>query len=336
MATAHLEQEDSRRVEEALRAVLPRSVKVRRASRGSEADLVVGGVPIEVKWAGEGWLGDIRPLLASRRRPDVVVAREMSPGAREALSEAGISWVDETGAAEIATGSIIVSRSGRPLPIAPRPERWTPSVLATAEALLCGVQATTSAVQEATGLSTGSCTHALKLLTNWELLTADAARGRASGRRIVDARRLLDAYAIAVAELPEPLTLHVGVTWRDVITGLSDIGRHWDKEQIDWVTTGAAAAAVIAPYLTSVSTGDVYVEAKTTAQLESVARSAGLRPIEGGRLTLSPFPTVTTRRLAEQRNGLRVAPWPRVYVDLRGSGVRGEEAAEHLLEVIHG
>jgi hypothetical protein len=58
-------------------------------------------------------------------------------------------------------------------------------------------------------------------------------------------------------------------------------------------------------------------------------------PIEGGRLTLRPFPTVAVRRLAETIDGLRVAPWPRVYVDLLSAGVRGEEAAEHLREVIH-
>lgn len=29
-------------------------------------------------------------------------------------------------------------------------------------------------------------------------------------------------------------------------------------------------------------------------------------------------------------------PWPRVYVDLPAEGVRGEEAAEHLREVMHG
>ena len=61
-----------------------------------------------------------------------------------------------------------------------------------------------------------------------------------------------------------------------------------------------------------------------------------LRPIAGGRLTLRPFPTVTVRRLASEIGGLHVAPWPRVYADLRTFGVRREEAAEHLLEVIRG
>ncbi|MEX0665398.1 MAG: type IV toxin-antitoxin system AbiEi family antitoxin [Acidimicrobiia bacterium] len=314
--------------------MLPAAVKVRRAGRDARADLIVGGAPIEVKWVGQGWLGDVRAFLTSRRPPDVVVARQMSPGAREALAKAGIGWVDETGAAEIATGSIVVSRSGRPETIARRAERWTPAVLGVAEALLCGVRGTSASAQEATGLSAGSCTNALRALTNLGLLVAEAARGRGSARRVADQQRLLDAYATAAVAMPTPVGLQVGVTWRDVLTGLADVGTLWEQEQIEWAATSGAAASVIAPYLTSVGTAEVYVEAKTTVGLEVVARGAGLRPIEGGRLTLRPFPTTATRRLSEKRDGLRVAPWPRVYADLRVSGVRGEEAAEHLREVI--
>jgi hypothetical protein len=81
---------------------------------------------------------------------------------------------------------------------------------------------------------------------------------------------------------------------------------------------------------------EVYVDTDTMAGLEAVAAEARLKPIEGDRLTLRPIPTAGVRRLATEVDGLRVAPWPRVYVDLRAVGVRGEEAAEHLLEVIRG
>ena len=97
-----------------------------------------------------------------------------------------------------------------------------------------------------------------------------------------------------------------------------------------------AAASVLAPYLTTVTSSQVYVESKTSAGLEWVAANANLRPIEGGRLTLRPFPTVTAGRLATVKNGLRIVPWPRAYADLRVLGVRGEEAAEHLRETIRG
>jgi hypothetical protein len=81
---------------------------------------------------------------------------------------------------------------------------------------------------------------------------------------------------------------------------------------------------------------EVYVDAKTIAGLGAVAAEAALRPIAGGRLTLRPFPTLAARRLASEIGGLHVAPWPRVYADLRAFGVRGEEAAEHLRDVIRG
>jgi len=45
--------------------------------------------------------------------------------------------------------------------------------------------------------------------------------------------------------------------------------------------------------------------------------------------------TVTGRRLATRVDGLMVAPWPRVFADVRTVGVRGEEAAEHLREAMH-
>lgn len=339
MTVAHVDKSDiAGRAEAAVCAVLPRSVKVvRLAEHNSSVNLEVNGVPVEVKWLGEGGLRRVLELLtARRRRPEIIVARRMSPGAREALSAADVGWVDETGAAEIVLGSVIVSRSGRPAEPRPRPHRWTPSVLAVAEALLCGGKATVGAMQDTTGLSAGSCTNALRVLTDLGLLTSAVRRGRGSARQIPDRDRLLDEYATAAAAMAPATTLAVGVTWRNPIAGLSETGRRWEKRGVAWAATGALAASVIAPYLTSVTSGEVFVDAKTIAGLESVAAQAGLRPIAGGRLTLRPFPTVTARLLAAVGDGLRVAPWPRVYADLRVTGVRGEEAAEHLREVVRG
>lgn len=316
--------------------VLPRSAKVRIPKRDAGADLIVGDISLGITWAGEGSLGDVRQIIADHRgRPDIVVARRLSPGAREALSAAGIGWVDETGAAEIALGSIIVSRTGRPPGPVKRSNRWTRSVIAVAETLLCGTTATVSATVDATGLSTGSCTNALRTLTDLNLLEADVERGRGSARRIVDPDQFLDAYVIAAEAAPASVSLQVGVTWRDPVAGLVATGRKWDEANVAWASTGVAAASVLAPYLTTVTSAEVYVDADTIVGLEAVAASADLRPIEGGRLTLRPFPTVAVRRLADTVEGLRVAPWPRVFVDLRASGVRGEEAAEHLREMIH-
>jgi hypothetical protein len=128
--------------------------------------------------------------------------------------------------------------------------------------------------------------------------------------------------------------MEVGVTWRDLADGLRRAASRWEAERVDFAVTGALAAEQLAPYLTSVSAAEVYVSVDTVVGLEALAASAGLKPVEGGRLVLRPFPTVSSNRLATQVDGLRVAPWPRVYVDLLHAGVRGEDAAEHLKEVV--
>jgi len=337
MSQSQVRHQATDRAERTVLAVLPRSIEVSVPTSDAGADLMVNGQPLAIKWAGEGHLGDIRRLLKDSVRPypDIVVAQRLSPGARAALDEAGIGWVDETGAAEIAIGLMVVSRSGTPA----KPERghltrWTPAVMAVAEALLCGVAATVTETKSATGLSTGSCTAALRYLTDLGLLRAAAQRGRDSARRIDDPNTFLTSYAAATQTVADPLSLQVGVVWRDPVAELITTGKRWGAAGIDWVATGGVAASVMAPFLSGVSSADVYVDATSIVGLEAVAQAADLRPIDGGRLTLRPFPTVAVRRLCAEIHGLRVAPWPRVYVDLQRTGVRGEEAAEHLVEVI--
>lgn len=317
----------------ALAHVLPRSVRV---ASGNGDRVLVNGAPLRMEWAGRGWLSDIRPVLDKLpERPDIVAARRMSPGARDALAKAGIGWVDETGAAEIAHGTIVVSREGRAQTTERSLSHWTPAVLGVAEAILCDTRATVAAMRETTGLSTGSCANALRFLTREGLLTTGAERGPRAARHVVDAGRLLDAYATAALAAPTQPSVQVGVVWSDPVAALARAGAKWDAVGRRWACTGPAAASVLAPYLTTFATVDVYIEAETIAGLSAAAEDVGLRPIEGGRLILRPFPTAASQRLSVRKRRLWLAPWPRVYVDLRASGVRGEEAAEHLREVLH-
>ena len=153
----------------------------------------MNNVPLRLSWIGEGWLADVQRMLSTdATEAQVAVARRMSPGARDALRAASIGWVDETGAAEFAADGIVVSRSGRPQDRTQKIRNWTPTVLAVAEALLCGTKATVAGTGEATGLSSGSCTNALRFLTEEGLLVSDAARGRHQrpSRRHFGIRRL--------------------------------------------------------------------------------------------------------------------------------------------------
>lgn len=322
----------------AVRSVLPAVAQVHVVTDSApRIELEVGGQPMTAHWVGEGTLGRVRRLLAEVDRPlHLVVARRMSSGARSTLSGAGVGWVDETGAAEIAFGPLLVSRTGHVERRVAGSARWNRSVLAVAESLLCGSAATVDEVVVSTGLSMGASAKALQALASLNLLEADAARGRRSGRRVRDARVLLEAYAEAAGNAPPGPRLEIGVSWQDAVDGLTDVGRTWDEAGTLWVASGQVAAAVLAPLFTSVRSAIVYVEARTLPGLEAVAGEAGLRPIEGGRLTLASFPTITTNTHSAKADGLRVAPWPRVFADLQAAGVRGEEAAEYLWEVMSG
>ncbi len=328
-------QKITRRIEVAMRAILPQGIEADFTPLDRiSVKIILSTQEIRIKWVGEGWLGQVRPILKEPNPPDVVVARRMSPGAREALADARIGWVDELGAAEIAIGSIVVSRSGRPPPKSERPKRWTPTVLAIAEALLCGHKPTVSATYDTTGLSWGSCTNALRVLETLKLISSTAARGRGSARQVVDMEALLEEYALACNALATKSKLVVGLSLRDPVEELIRIGRKWTELDVKWAATGAVAAMVLAPVLTNVSSAEVYVDGRTITELELIARQADLLPIEGGRLTLKAFPTSAMGRLSSKQAGLMIAPWPRVYADLRMVGVRGEEAAEHLRELM--
>lgn len=327
------------RVEAALRAVIPDSVDLDLLpgpdSFTHEFEVSIRGRPLRVEWVGRAWLSAVEKILARSDGPDIVVGDRVSPASREALADAGIGWVETSGSADIDTDFLVVSRRGEP----PRAKHvrggWTPAVLGVAEAVLAGVKPTVSATHEVTCLSVGACTKALRVLTDMEYLVAEATRGPQSGREIGDRDALLNAYVAAAHDIESPSSLSVGVTWRDPVDGLSEIGARWDGSGIPWVATGLVAAAVVAPVITSVGTADVYVVASSIAELESAASAVGLRPIEGGRLVLSPLPTPTTLEMATVIDRLKVAPWPRLVTDLRRSGVRGEEAAEHVKEVFN-
>lgn len=321
----------------ALRAVLPLSTQIDVITQGDVTAWVkIAGRRSQLIWVGEGWMAQVKPAisLASSKYAAIFAARQMSPGAQKLLRDRHINWVDETGAAEIAIGTVVVSRSGHRPADSRKSNRWTPAVLSVAEALLCAHPATVSAMAQITQLSVGSCTSALRFLAEQGHLTSKQARGRESARTLVNRTRLLEDYASATLLFPPKASLAIGVSWKDPAKELANIGKKWTQSKVQWMATGEMAANILAPLLTHVAITEVYLSVGTIAQLEAASRLVGLSPIPGGRLILKTTPTQISEYLTTRKNSLVIAPWPRVYADLRETGVRGEEAAEHLKDVM--
>lgn len=324
------------RIVSALDAVLPSGADELRPRLVNEPNrdviVTIAGADLLVRWLTTGWPRQVAEALHCRPRPDILAAPTMSSGARKAAADGQVGWVDESGQAQITIpGKLIVNVERRDVPPKVR-LGWRRATLAVCEAILSDrASPTVSSVESATGLSTGSVVAALRFLEDERHLTKTTARGPRAARRVVDRDLFVDAYAEAAEHLRSPISIPIGVLWRDPIAGLVATGRPWDAAGIAWAATGALSASVLAPTQTEVSPLEVYVHSRTWSDLRRAAQVAGLQEIVGGRLALRPFPTPAGATLSEQAiDGFRSTLWPRVYADLRTSGVRGEDAAEHL------
>lgn len=309
-------------------------VRVDRAcSRPGRFLATIQSVQTEVAWLSTGWPRQVRDLLDGPDRPGLVAAAELSLGARYLLTEHGLSWVDETGAARVALPGVYIRVDVGQAPKKPRASLgWTPATLAVCEALITGTGGTVAELTSATGLAPSTVAGSLRFLQTVHLLESEAARGRNARRTVADQEQLLEAYAAAAVRLRSPESIRVGVLWRDPTRGTNDLGAQLAANGVAWTVTGALAADVLAPYLTEVDPWEIYLGAGSLAELRQIAREVGLSESAGGRLLLRPFPTPVRDALSTTIGEQRVAAWPRVFADLRIIGVRGEEAAEHLRE----
>lgn len=313
-------------------------VRVDRAdARPGRFLATIQSIPTVVAWLSTGWPRQVQDLLDRPDKPGLVVAAELSPGARKLLTEHGLSWVDQTGAARVTLPGVYIRVDVGQAPKRPRANPgWTPSSLAVCEALLTRIGGTVAELTAATGLAPSTVAGSLRILQEAHLLEAEAARGRNSRRTVVDHDRLLETYAEAAARLRTPEAIRIGVLWRNPARGVSDLGARLSANGVAWSVTSALAADVLAPYLTEVDPWEMYVDGGSQAALRQIAREVGLEQADGGRLLLRPFPTPAKDALSTEVGGQRVAAWPRVFSDLRMVGVRGEEAAEHLREQMGG
>jgi len=327
------------RTESALQSVLPGPLRV-SAIKGPARDLdvMIAGAKLRVRWLPVGWPREVEDAARTDPRPDIVIAPKMSPGAQKAAKDKGIGWIDETGAARIVIADplIVIEKDGDPREPLNTKVGWRRSTLAVCEAILAEIaDPTVNSVVSATGISIGSAAAALKFLEQDGHLEGSVARGPDAARRIADRDLLLDAYSTAAARLRIPTSIEVGVLWRDPIPNLIAVGSSWNAAGFEWAMTSALSASLLAPFMTEVAPMEVYVTGRTPTDLHRAAQAVGLSAIVGGRLILRPFPTPAGARVSfEIAPGASSALWPRAFADLRVAGVRGDDAAEHLREVM--
>lgn len=307
-------------------------------------------------WAGEGFPSDVARALDDARRHDqgpgeslVVVARRMSPGARRQLDEKSISWVDEAGHAHIAAepGLYVLIEKQRPVDKDPGPSvlRWSEATGAVAEAILTRatsddvpldyrrrLPAVTTLAKDL-GLSAGLVSRTLRSFDVEEWTTKRGAeRGATSRRELVDPGALLSGWAGWYRTWRRPTALAHGLIG-DTDAFLSRLGGAWAGHW--WAVTGSILLERRAPFLTSAATVDVYLDQEAFADPNTLHRlldQAGLRLVDSGARVQVHQADEYLERLVSGPPGQAEVTDIRLYGDLVRSGVRGDDAAEHLRE----
>lgn len=224
-------------------------------------------------WIGEGFPADAKRVLyeamhtqLSPQSIPVIVARRIAPGARQLLNDAHLSWADMSGRAQIVVPDAIYITRLEPIPVdARRAFAWSAATSTIAETLLSQLLRDQNStidkvelVAAATGISVAHTARVLRQFDEQRYTTKSGAeRGSSATREFNDPGRMLSDWAGNYSMQATIPAAEYHVPWRDHARSVEALSQ--SLQAGNWMLTGEAAADAIAPYLTTISTVDIYV-----------------------------------------------------------------------------
>jgi len=269
--------------------------------------------------------------------PLVLVADRSTEAARSVLREHGIGYLDATGNANVALPGIYVQTDpSRKAPIA----RITPTTRLRGKAGLV-VQALliepdldwgVSFLAESSGVSVGLAHNVLARLER-EGIAVSEGRGPQRVRRVVAPGALLDLWAEENDDRSNRTTVFVLARSSEQLAKRT--AELLGRAGIEYSLTGPAAAALVAPLVTSVPTVRFWVSRADPT--ERVLNEIGAERVDSGfNLTLDTSKDDVALRFPTTHAGMNIVNPFRLYVELLTDPQRGLEQANHLREEVIG
>ena len=270
-----------------------------------------------------------------RTMPTVVVAGESTARAREILTEAGVGLVDGLGNVRLELPGLLVRiASKKPVRRATVPVRLSGKSGLVAQAMLCDVDRSWQVgdLKQRCGVSIGLVHRVLLRLEGEGVVEAHGA-GPAKTRRLSNPAALLDLWAEEQIDLPTRQRVFMLAQTTDQLIG--SLSEGLEAAGVDYALTGAAGAARLAPFVTSVAVTDVWLE--STADPSVVCARLGATPVDSG-----PNVVFLQERddgplaFRTQIEGLWTSNVFRLYLDTRRDRRRGLEQSDHLRREVIG
>lgn len=270
--------------------------------------------------------------------PILLVAGETTAEARRILGEHGVAVVDGLGNAHIELPGLLLHLEGKGRPgglgAEKPPTRLRGKAGLAAQALLLDPERAWQVrdLANTAQISAGLAHRVLARLEVEGILAAEGA-GPNRVRRLRNATALLDLWAEENVDRPRrTLGYLLAQTPQQLI---KEVGRNLGSGGIDYALTGAAAASLVAPFVTAIPVAEVWVAA--VAAPEQLYDAAHADPVtDGQNVVFLQAKDDTPLAFPEKADGLWVANRFRLYADLLRDPRRGREQAEHLRREVIG
>ena len=266
--------------------------------------------------------------------PLLLVADETTAEAREILREHGIALVDGLGNAHVELPGLLLHLQGKKRRQRQPPTRLVGKAGTVAQALLLEPDRVwqVNELAEHAQVSAGLAHRVLARLDR-EGVTATQGVGPQRVRRVANRTALLDLWA--EEDRPRAQRTPGHLLARSPQQLLAKLGENLDDRVVDYAITGAAAASLVAPFVTALPVVDVWASA--SADPKEWFGAVGGEPVESGQnIVLMQAKYDSPLAFRERVDGLSVANRFRVYADLLGDPRRGAEQAKHLRSEVIG
>lgn len=268
-----------------------------------------------------------------------MVAQSITAEAREQLTQAGVGFIDATGAIRLNLPGLFVWRDGQrpdgPARTSTQAITLSGKAGAAAQALLreparlWNVHDLADRANVSVGL-----VHRLFIRLETEGLLQAEGSGPRKTRRAANPSALLDLWAEEMRDR-DVRQLRAYRLARDARALAAMVSKALTDASIEHAVTGAAAAARLAPFVTAVPITEVWVP--ELSDLQRVATAARAPEVaEGHNLIFRSARDDIPLTFRKRDKNVWIADALRVYLDLRADPRRGREQAARLREEVIG